>query len=130
MSTNNNYEPFSNLVKLAKEKHLQKKRVKCNKKKTQKSKQMTTSLLNSITTKDRLYKIMIQSDWQDVTFYNELKSQYKRYGAILRKNMREAKRLYHIRMYDTFKNDIRKPWSLINNSLNRNKKKIILQSLM
>ena len=59
-------------------------------------------------TKDRLYKIMMQSDWQDVTFYNELKSQYKRYRAILRKNIREAKRLYHIRMFDTFNNDIKK----------------------
>ena len=53
---------------------------------------MTTALLNSINTKDRLYKIMIQSDWQDVTFYNELKCQYKRYRAILRKNIKEAKR--------------------------------------
>ena len=70
-------------------------------------------------TKDRLYKIMMQSDWQDVTFYNELKSQYKRYRAILRKNIREAKRLYHIRMFDTFNNDIKKIRSLINNSLNR-----------
>ena len=84
---------------------------------------MTTALLNSINTKDRLYKIMIQSDWQDITFYNELNSQYKRYRAVLRKSIREAKRLYHIRMFDTFKNDIKKTWSFINNSLNRNKKK-------
>ena len=66
---------------------------------------------------------MIQSDWQDITFYNKLKSQYKRYRAVLRKSIREAKRLYHIRMFDTFKNDIKKTWSFINNSLNRNKKK-------
>ena len=49
---------------------------------------------------------MIQSDWHDVTFYNELKSKYKHYRAILRKNIKETKRLYHIRMFDTFKNDI------------------------
>ena len=66
---------------------------------------------------------MIQSNWQDVTFYNELRSQYKRYRAILRKNIREAKRLYHIRIFNIFKNDIKKNYSLINNSLNRNKKK-------
>ena len=127
LSTNNsprvNYELFSNLVKLAKEKHLPKKRVKYNQIKHKKSKWMTTALLNSINTKDRLYKIMIQSDWQDITFYNELKSQYKRCRAVLRKSIREAKRLYHIRMFDTFKNDIKKTWSLINNSLNGNKKK-------
>ena len=66
---------------------------------------------------------MIQSDWQDFTFYNELKSEYKRYRAVLRIRIREAKRLYHINMFDTFKNDIKKTWSLINNSLNHNKKK-------
>ena len=65
---------------------------------------------------------MIQSDWQGVTFYNELKSQYSRYRAILRENIREAKGLYHIRMFDTFKNDTKKTWSLINNSLNLNNK--------
>ena len=64
---------------------------------------MTTARLNSINTNDRLYNIMIPSDWQYVTFYNKLKSQYKRYKAILRKNIREAKRLYHIRMFDSFK---------------------------
>ena len=63
---------------------------------------------------------MIQSDWQDVTFYNELKSQYKRYRAILRKNIGEAKGLYHYRLIDTFKKDTKKTWSLINNSLNLN----------
>ena len=98
-----NYELFSNLVKLAKEKHLPKKRVKYNKRKHKKSKWMTTALLNSINTKDRLYKIMIQSDWQDITFYNELKSEYKRYRAVLRISIREAKRLSHISMFDTFK---------------------------
>ena len=135
LSTNNsprvNYELFSNLVKLAKEKHVpKKKRVKYNQIKHKKSKWMTTALLNSINTNDRSYKIMIQSDRQDITFDNELKSQYKRCRAVLKKSIREAKRLYHIRMFDTYKNDIKKTWSLINNSLNRNKKKIILQSLM
>ena len=51
---------------------------------------------------------MIQSDWQDITFYNELKSQYKRYRVVLGKSIREAKRLYYIRMFDTFINDIKK----------------------
>ena len=100
-----------------------KKRLKYNERKQKKSKWMTTLLLNSINRKDRLYKIMIQSNWQDITFYNELKSQYKRYRAVLGKSIKEAKQLYHIRMFDTFKNDIKKTWSLINNSLNRNKKK-------
>ena len=38
-------------------------------------------------------------------FLHELKSQYKRYRAILGKNIREAKRLYHYKMFDTFKNE-------------------------
>ena len=70
---------------------------------------------------------MIQSDWQDITFYNELKSQYKRYRVVLGKSIREAKRLYYIRMFDTFINDIKKTWSLINNSLNPSKKKKSLE---
>ena len=118
-----NYELFSNLVNLAKEKHLPNKRVKYDKRKHKKSKWMTTALLNSINTKDRLYKFMIQSNWQDIKFYNELKCQYNSYRAVLGKSIKEAKQLYHIRMFDTFKNNIKKTWSLINNSLNRNKKK-------
>ena len=48
---------------------------------------------------------MIQSEWQDVTFYNELKRcKCRGVKAILRKNIREAKGLHHIRMFETFKN--------------------------
>ena len=63
---------------------------------------------------------MIQADHQNETLYQELKNEYKTYRVVLRKSIREAKRLYHIRIFNTFKHDIKRTWSLINSSLNRN----------
>ena len=37
---------------------------------------------------------MIQADHQNETLYQELKNEYKTYRVVLRKSIREAKRLY------------------------------------
>ena len=60
----NNYEVFASLVKFAKVKHLPSKIVKYNKRKHMKSKWMADGILKSINTKDKLYKIIIQTRTQ------------------------------------------------------------------
>ena len=54
---NNNNEILSGLLKYAREKHLPKK-----KKRHKKYKWISNGILNSINTKDRLYKVLVQTD--------------------------------------------------------------------
>ena len=117
-----NYEIFSQLVKFAKEKHLPKKRVKYDKKKHKKCRWMTSGILKSINMKDKMYKTLIQTDITNETLYNTLKETFKSYRTALRKSIREAKRMYYVKTFDTYKNDIKKTWSVINEGLNRNSK--------
>ena len=103
-----NYEVFASLVKFAKEKHLPSKIVKYNKRKHMKSKWMTDGILKSINTKDKLYKILIQTDPEDEHLYPRLKSEFITHRTDLRRNIREAKRMYYTRTFDLYKNDIKK----------------------
>ena len=50
-----------------------------------KSSWMTRGILNSINTKNMLYKIFIQADSQNVDTYNNFKLEYINYKATLRK---------------------------------------------
>ena len=61
-SPQENYEIFSKFVKRAKDMYLPKRKVKYNKKRHMKSSWMTRGILNSINTKNMLYKIFIQAD--------------------------------------------------------------------
>ena len=114
-----NYNIFSSLLRTAREKHLPKKRVKYNKKKHKKNKWMTNGILESINNKDILYKLLIQTDPQNEPLFNNLKFEYKAYRASLRRSIREAKRLYYMNKFNAFKNDIKKTWTLINDTLNK-----------
>ena len=69
---------------------------------------MTNAILNSISTKDRLYKLFIQADIHNDELYTTLEDEYKMYRATLRRSIREAKRIYYKRTFDIHKNDIKK----------------------
>ena len=56
---------------------------------------MTKGILNSINTKNALYKILIQTSLTNEDVHSRLKSEYTEYRAKLRKSIREAKRLYY-----------------------------------
>ena len=55
--------------------------------------------------------------------YERLKNEFKEYRASLRKNIRKAKCDFYTHIYNRHKNDIKKTWSLINETLNRNLRK-------
>ena len=110
-SPQDNYEVFASLVKFAKEKHLPSKFVKYNKRKHMKSKfqLMTDGILKSINTKDKLYKIIsIQTTTEDEHLYTRFKFEFITHRTVLRRNIREAKRMYYTRTFDLYKNDIKK----------------------
>ena len=62
------------LISYVRKKHLPKKLIKYNKKKHKKSKWITNGILRSITTKDKLYKIMIQTDNDNQAIFDALNS--------------------------------------------------------
>ena len=120
-----NYEIFSKFVKRAKDMYLPKRKVKYNKKRHMKSSWMTRGILNSINTKNMLYKIFIQADSQNIDTYNNFKLEYINYKATLRKSIRAAKRMYYLRLFTLHKNDIQKTWCLINSTItNKSKGKL------
>ena len=73
-----------------------------------KSKWMTDGILKSINTKDKLYKIIIQTDTEDEHLHTRLKSEFITNRTVLRRNIREAKRMYYTRTFDLYTNDIKK----------------------
>ena len=83
---------------------------------------MTNGILESINTKDKLYKIFIQADKANVDRFNTLKSDYQAYRARLRKTIREAKRMFYARTFLMYKNDTKKTWGVISDTLKRNRK--------
>ena len=117
---NNNYEILSGLLKYAREKHLPKKTVKYQKKRLKKSKWISNGILKSINTKDRLYKVLVQTDPANTILYERRKEEFKQYRAELRKSIRKAKRDYYTSIFNRHENDIRKIWGLLNETLNRN----------
>ena len=73
-----------------------------------KSSWMTRGILNSIHTRNMLYKIFIQADSQNEDTYNNFKLEYINYKATLRKSICAAKRMYYLRLFTLHKNNIKK----------------------
>ena len=118
---NDNYEIFITQFQLAKNKHLPIKRVRYQKRKHKKSKWMTTGILNSINTKDGLYKTLLKTDTNSDD-YRIAKANFKRYREILRNSIKRAKMLYYKRTFNLYQNDVKKTWTLIKETLQQKKK--------
>ena len=72
-----------------------------------KSSWMTRGILNSINTKNMIYKIFIQADSHNVDTYNNFKLEYINYKATLSKNY-SCCQTYYLRLFTLHKNDIKK----------------------
>ena len=124
---NNNYELFAQLIKYARKQHIPRVKVRYQKKKHKRSKWLTNGILNSINTKDRLYKTLMQTDTDDVALFNRRKEEFKLYRTNLQKSIRNAKRTYFEHIFTQNKNDIKKTWKILNETLSRNTNKQIRQ---
>ena len=92
--------------------------VKFDKRKHKKTKWMTNGLLKSINIKDRLYKKLIRTDMDDLQ-YVTLKNEFTVFKNTLRRSINEAKRLYYLRTFALYKNDVKQTWSVIKDTLQR-----------
>ena len=111
-----NYDIMLKLLATAKEKHLPKKIVKFDKRKHKKAKWMTNGLLKSINTKDKLCKKLIKTDIDEDPQYVTLKNKFSNFKNTLRRSINEARRLYYMRTFALYKNDVKQTWSVINDT--------------
>ena len=78
---------------------------------------MTYEILESINNKNNLYKRFIQTDKNNIELFNTLKNEYHIYRARLRRTIREAKRMFYARTFLMYKNNMKKTWGVISDTL-------------
>ena len=119
---NTNFENFMNVLSQAKQKCMPKKLVKFDKKKHKQSPWMTNGILNSINSKNKMYRNLLQTD-PNSDRYNTLKVNYKTYKNIIRRSIMLAKRQYYHTTFSRYSSNLKKTWRTINDILNRGKGK-------
>ena len=81
-----NYDTFIKLLQDAKDKHLPVRKIKFNKYKHKKNKWITRGILKSIKTKNKLYKVLRQTDTEDVEAFESIKIGFNRFHNRLRQS--------------------------------------------
>ena len=99
-----------------------KKVVKFDKKKHKINPWMTRGILNSLNSKNKLYRTILQTN-PNSDIYDTLQTNYKTYKSIIRRSIMLAKRQYYHTASNIHSNNLKKTWKTINDVLNRNNKK-------
>ena len=108
-----NMQKFQEIIDDAHKQCFKQKRVRCDRRKDPKSPWITRGLIRSIKTRNKLYKKLKR--FKDISSdrYSILKMQVKNFNLVLKKSMKLAKKSYYTKLFDRYKNDPRKTWSLI-----------------
>lgn len=119
---NQNYDILhENLMKL-KDKHMPVKVVKFRKHKHKDNKWISNGIIKSIKYRDKLFRILKHTEQQSPE-YDRLKVNLKTYNSILKKTIREAKTSYYQNRFNSYKSNIKKTWTTINEILCKSKNK-------
>ena len=92
--------------------------VRFNRKKHKIKPWLTTSILNSINSKDKLYKTLVQTP-KDSPIYSDLLLNFKIYKNIIRRSIMHAKRDYCKNVFRMYSSNLKETWQTSNDSLNR-----------
>ena len=113
-------EIFINILLEAKNKHIPKIMRKHNKRKDKKEKWMTSELLNQINLKNDMY---VEWKYQStsIDIYNYRKINFKMFERIVNKNIDTAQKNYTTDTCNSYKNNIKKTWRTINDTLGRSR---------
>ena len=114
---NPEYDIFERIALSPYEKYFPNKRVKVNKHKHKISPWITTGLIKSIEFRDKLYK-RLRSCLQDSREHNRMEYNLKTYNGYLRHCIRTAKREYYVHEFTKYKNDNRKTWDTLKDTIN------------
>ena len=74
---------------------------------------ITTGIIKSITYRDNLY-FRLKHTYPNTATYLDIKTNLRTYNSILKKSIREAKRIYFSRIFIQCENNIKKTWNTIN----------------
>jgi len=126
---NKNYEILEATIKQTIDECMPEKTVKFNKKKHKKNPWMTNGILRSINHRSRLYKKLKQTHVDNINYIHR-KINFNKYRNTLRKVIDKAKKIYYTNLFDRFKNNIKKTWSLISETLNKTKQSLIPEKMI
>ena len=119
---NTNYEILSKILCDAKANNIPRKTKKFNKRKDKIQAWMTDEILATVVQKNKMYV-----KWKSTPIthadYPTIKQHFKAYDKIVRRSIEVEKKRYFERRFETFKNNMKKTWITIGESLNRHKKK-------
>ena len=116
---NDNYNTLSHIFTTVKNKHIPIKLVKFNKYKHKKSKWISEGILRSIRHRDKLYKTCRLAN-DTLENRETLKRNLSTYNGILKKIIRDAKKIDFENCLSKCKNDLKGTWGIINDMLGRN----------
>ena len=116
-----NLTTLNKLISQAKDKHLPIKLVKFNKHKHNKSNWISAGIIRSITYRDKLY-VRLKQIPIDSEMYTHLKTNLKTYQVIVKRLIRNAKKVYFQKKFDKYKGHIKNTWQTITEILNRTRK--------
>ena len=119
---NENLKQFLDTFTHLKNEHLPKRRVKLNKRKHKVQPWMTTAILKSINSRDKLYKSLMLTP-RDSPNYLEVQRNFKTYKNIIRRCIMLAKRDYYNKLFNKHSKNLKMTWKAINDTLNRHKTK-------
>ena len=102
--------------------YLPKRRVRLNKRKHNVQPWMTTAILKSINSRDKLYKSLMLTP-RDSRDYLEVQRNFKTYKNIIRRSIMIAKRDYYNKLFNKYSKNLKMTWKAINDTLNRHKTK-------
>ena len=74
---------------------------------------MTWGILNSLNSKNKLYRTILQTN-PNSDIYDTLQTNYKTYTSIIRRSIMLAKRQYNHTAFNTHSNNLKKTWKTIN----------------
>ena len=118
---NFNYNFLSSAIDHAKTKHIPKKTRKFNKRKHKKEPWMTNNLLAHINRKNDMYR-----EWKSTSNneeYENKKINFKTFDKIVTEEIKNAKHQYYFDTFTSHKNNIKKTWKTIDETLNRGKRR-------
>ena len=118
---NQNYNRFIEHITVVKEKHLPYRFVKFNKHRHKGNKWITYGLIKSINSRDQKLLRLRQLE-EGTSEYQALKQNISCFNNILKKQIREAKKLYYHETFEKYKNDMKNTWKTISDILCKSSK--------